>query len=495
MVNAIKIFLFSLGLALSAMGREEYTRNFDKSANLRQGQALLIEHKLGDIIVHTHAEQDLTIHAEIHVSAGDRNKAEQFANQIQILTDPSSAEFAIRTRYPEFTNGLFSGSNAISYSVRYDLTIPESTPLTVRNGFGAVSVSGLKADGTITTSHGSLTVRDGRGARRLVNSFGSVELTNNAGPVTIQNTNGSVKASDVKGPLTIDDRFGSISAERIGSDLAITNSNGSVDVVDCGGATTIKNAFASVTVRNIRGDLVIHNGNGKVEAVTVKGSADLNTSFGEVSFSDIGGNVSVRSNNSQIQGVRVKGSARINNSFGRVAISEVDRDVDVQSGNGEVSVSAIRGDASLKTSFAAVDASNISGALSVIDSNGSVTATKARAATVKTSFGGVTLQQIAGAITVDNQNGAVEASSDATGTCQPISIRTSFSPIRVHLRGNPNYRVAATTSFGKIQSDFPLTVSGSISADSLSGTIGEGRCDLKLTGNNGTIQILNSGSH
>jgi hypothetical protein len=34
-----------------------------------------------------------------------------------------------------------------------------------------------------------------------------------------------------------------------------------------------------------------------------------------------------------------------------------------------------------------------------------------------------------------------------------------------------------------------------MSSDSLSGTIGDGRCEMRLTDNNGAIEILNSGSH
>jgi DUF4097 and DUF4098 domain-containing protein YvlB len=124
-----------------------------------------------------------------------------------------------------------------------------------------------------------------------------------------------------------------------------------------------------------------------------------------------------------------------------------------------------------------------------------VRATNVRSANVKTSFAGVDLQRVLGAIDVDNQNGAVDASSDGRADCQPIVIHTSFSPIRVRLNGNPSYRVAASTSFGKIHSDFPLTVAGSISSDSVSGAIGDGRCEMRLTDNNGAIEILNAGSH
>lgn len=490
MASATKVIFFGLVVALNGVGREDYTRYFDKTVTLRQGQAVLVEHKLGDVTIRTQPQLGLTIHAEIHVSAADRTRAEQFANRIEILTEPSSTEFAIRTRYPADRPESFFGFNNISYSVRYEITIPENAPLEVRNSFGAVSVSGLKANGNITTSHGSINFRGGSGTQRLENSFGSVEVADNAGDVVIENTNGGVTVEDVKGTLSIRDRFASISAEHIGSDLTITNTNGAVNVSDVGGRGRVTNAFGDVTARNVGGDLTVHNGNGRIDASSVKGMAELNTSFAEVRFSDIGRALSVRSNNSQIEGSKVKGSVTIEDSFGRVSVTDVDGGVNIQSRNGQVSVSSIRGEAGIRTSFGAVDVANVMGALSVDNTNGSVTASNIQSARVKTSYASVVLQQVAGAIDVDDQNGAVDANGTGQSGCRPIMIHTSFAPIRVHLNGSPSYRVSATTSFGKIRSDFPLTVSGSISSDALNGTIGDGRCEMKLADNNGTIEIL-----
>ena len=489
MARGAKVVLFALVLALDGSAREEYTRYFDKTVDLRQSQAVLVDHRLGDIVISTHPQLDVTIRAQIHVSASDRIRAEQFANSIEIATDVSSSVLSIRTRYPEKPDS-FLGFNNVSYWVRYELTIPENAPLEVRNAFGAVSVSGLKANGDIRTSHGAITFRAGKGTQRLENSFASIEVAGNAGDVVIENTNGDVRVQDVTGALNIKDRFAHISAERIGNGVTITNTNGAVNVSDATGRGRITNAFGDVTVHDIRGDLTVHNGNGKIDAANVNGMAELNTSFAEVRFSQIGHALSVRANNSQIEGSRVKGSTSIENSFGRVSVTDVDGGVNVQSRNGEVSISRIHGEATLKTSFAPVQASQIGGALTVDNINGSVTAANVESAKVKTSFGAVVLDKVAGAIDVYDQNGAVDASGNTQGSCYPIAIRTSFSPIRVHLSGNPSYRVSATTSFGKIRSDFPMNVSGVFSGDVLNSTIGDGRCDLRLTNSNGSIEIL-----
>ncbi len=452
------ILMVSL-LACSAFARDEYTRVFDKTISLQPGQRVFLEHKFGDIIVRTHPQGEAVIHAVIHVSAGDSNEAKSYADRVEILVEPSQSELSIRTRYPD-TSGHFLNFRNVSYSVHYELTLPEGAPLELHNAFGGVSIVGVKAGAQVVNSHGDLEVRDCRGAQHLENSFGSVRVTNDAGDVSIDNTNGSVDASDIGGALTIHDRFASINAARIAKDLTIVNNNGSVEVSDCGGAGSIKNSFGNVAAHNIRGDLIVNNANGAIEAGHVGGSAELNTSFSRIVFDHIGHQLSIRASNSRIEGDNVNGPASIKTSFGGVRVNDV------------------------------------AGLLTVRNQNGGVEVSRARGAQITTSFSSVALDSIDGPIQVENQNGSVEASSSTHGRCQPLIIHTSFSSIRVHLPPDASYNVFAKTSFAKIHTDFPMMVSGSddLSNGELNGKIGGGACELRLTNNNGSIEILKSGS-
>lgn len=493
MIRRTSVPVLVMLLAWNAWAREEYTRSFDKTVPVRAGMKVYLEHKLGDIVVRTHAQPEVVIHAEIKVSANDSNQAKTFAEGIDILVTPASTELMVRTKYPEMQNNFF-GIRNVSYTVRYELTIPEATPLEVRNAFGAVSVTGVKASSDVTTSHGDLEWRDGRGTQRLETSFANVRVEHNAGDVWVQASNGSVNASDVSGELTVRDRFGGVNVARASKGVSVVNSNGSVEVTDSGGAGSINNSFGSVTVHGFKGDLRVNNTNGRVEALNVEGAAELNTTYGEVRFSDIGRKLSIRANNSKISGERVGGPLAIENSFGAVKISDVQNAVTIHSGNGGVALSNVRGEASVKTSFAGVEARDIAGMLVVENTNGAVAATNTRGTQVTTSFGSVVLDGVAGAIRVVNQNGTVDAGSALRGKCEPIVIRTSFSTLRVRLPDGGNYQVSARTSFGRIHTDFPLSVSGSLSNDVLNGVIGTGHCEMTLTDNNGSIEIVKGGA-
>lgn len=493
MIRRTSFAVLALVAAAIVSAREEYSRSFDKTVSLPAGARVYLEHKFGDIVVRTHSQPQVTIHAEILVSASNGEQAKKFGDRVEIVIEPAASELTVRTRYPE-ASGFFSTIHNVSYCVRYEITIPETAPLSIRNSFGKVSVTGVKANSEIVTSHGDLEFQDGRGGQRLENSFANVRVAGNAGDVSIENTNGAVDVADVKGALSVRDRFANVTVRGAAKGVTIVNSNGRVQVNDSGGTGDIKNSFGDVTVQSFHGDLTVNNANGKVEATHVAGAAELNTTFGSVRLTDVGRQASVRANNSKIEGERVGGPLTIQNSFGSVAISNVQGPLTVQSGNGGVSATNIRGAANIKTSYATVEAADVAGFATVQNSNGSVKISRARGAQVNTSFAGVILDEIAGALAVENQNGAVDANISARGGCQPVNIKTSFSALRLHIDGEASYRVAARTSFGKIRTDFPLTVLGSFSDDAVSGTIGGGRCELRLNNSNGNIEILKSGS-
>jgi hypothetical protein len=63
--------------------------------------------------------------------------------------------------------------------------------------------------------------------------------------------------------------------------------------------------------------------------------------------------------------------------------------------------------------------------------------------------------------------------------------------MQLRLPEDGGYQITARTSFGHITSELPITSTGMIGGDSLSGKIGNGgACTLSLTDSNGNIEIL-----
>ncbi|MFI5175424.1 MAG: DUF4097 family beta strand repeat-containing protein, partial [Terriglobia bacterium] len=74
--------------------------------------------------------------------------------------------------------------------------------------------------------------------------------------------------------------------------------------------------------------------------------------------------------------------------------------------------------------------------------------------------------------------------------CHNIRLSTTFSQLRITLPENASFKVEARTSFGKVSSELPLSLSGNLSESSVTGKMGNAECELKLTNSNGNIQIL-----
>jgi hypothetical protein len=516
---ACAAFLLSSALAPMAAaanpGQQEVSRDFQKTLTLNPGQSFRIENKFGEVRIHGESGRDLKISATIRVQANSREEADSYSQKIQIEVQQEGDGVRVRTIYPDERHWYIRVGKNPSYSVNYDIGMPADAPLFVKNSFGSVTSNGVHAKSEIENSNGSVTVHDS-GPARLTNSFGSVDLAGASGDSSITDNNGSTEATDIKGALELRNRFGSITVRNIQGAANITGGNGTVTVSDTGSAN-VTTSFGSADVRNVRGDLTLHDNNGNVEI----------SSVGNVTFSEVKGRLECTTNNGRVQGHAVGGAATIRNSFGNIELDNIAGALDAETSNGKISVRDARGSVSLKTSFGAIEASNIpkgirtvtgNGAINITDvgadaytktsfgsiladrvngnftaedTNGSVIARNVKGdATVSTSFSGVTLETVGGRVTVDNQNGAIDvAATRSAGGCRDISLKTSFSSIRVRIPEGLGYNVAAHTSFGRITTDLPVTATGTIGGDSLNGTIGSGGCRLQLTNSNGNIEI------
>jgi hypothetical protein len=436
-----------------ARNQREVTRNFDRTVALPPGRALRVESKFGEVKIRGAAQHDVVVHAVIRTAAGSQSEASDLLEKVRIEVDQTATGVNVRTVFPSERSGWFNIRNA-SYSVNLDITYPETATLEARNDFGDLRVSECKGGSHLVTGHGALVLRNGRGAQRLENSFGAVDVSNNDGDVSVANGNGAISVSGVSGRVNVKNRFGRISVNGAEQGAIIVNSNGAVSLSGAGATSSVTNSFGAVSASGVHGDLTIRNSNGAIDAQEVNGSATLVNSFGAISASRIGKALDITGSNGAVHASRVGGGATIRNSFGATEIQEAGA-IDVASGNGAVKASGVRG-----------------------------------AAKVRTSFGGITLENVGGAVDASNSNGSITVLSSASGGCQPIVLKTSFGPVKLYLPAGANYNVTATTSFGGINTDFPVSVAGQTSSEAINGRIGNGGCELRITNSNGRIDIL-----
>lgn len=438
--------------AAGAPPREEVSRDFQKSVPLAAGKSLRVEHSLGSVTIHTHGGPEVEVHAAIKCSSGRAADARAVCDRIQISVDETGSGVSVRTDVPNGSS--FSWLHNFSWSVDIDIAMPDTTPLDLRNQFGSVSVTDLHAPANIVDSNGKVSFTGGRGRQRIETSFGDVELVRNDGDVTIVDSSGRVTASDVTGALDVRDNFGEVKVTNIGKRLDVNAGSGPITAVGVGGPVNISDSFGKVTVRDARSDVIVRNQSGDLEVTAVSGTADLRTTFGAIRFSRIGKGATIRAESSNITGDTVDGPVTIETTFGAIDLH------------------GVKGGARLTAQSTNIRATDIGGEVYA-----------------KTSFGGVTIEDVAQPITVENSSGSITVRAKAANQCRPISLSTSFGPIRVSLPNGQGYDVGARTSFGHISSEPPVTVSGQVGSESISGKIAGGGCQLKLVDQSGDIDI------
>jgi DUF4097 and DUF4098 domain-containing protein YvlB len=473
--------------------RDEVTRSFDRTVTVTGTPTLSVEHSLGDLRVRAHARNELRIHATIHVSSDQRSAASALADQIEITVQELAATVSIATRYPDaLVRQSLRGPRTrnVSFSVDYDLVVPERMPVNLRNRFGDVVVTGMKSGGSIVNASGRVSAADGSGRFNLENRFGIVEALRLSGDVTIRGANGGITASVITGVVNISNRFGSVNAGSIRGDAIIVNANGNIEAVNISGKADLRTTFGTVDFRDV-GMVTASSANGSVTGTNVNGTANVNATFGSVTLRNVSSDIRVINANGAIAVHDARGGAELSTRFGRVDALSVKGSLRVSSANGPVKVTDVDGPVYVKTSFGPIEAERVRGALTAENSSGSVSATGiGGSATVSTSFGPVLLREVDGRLDVTNRSGSVEAwPTVRTGTCHDVMLTTSFSPMVVHLP-DTGYAVAARTTFGRIQADMPITASGSIGNNAVSGTIGRGGCALQLTNSSGDIRIF-----
>ncbi|QOY87070.1 DUF4097 family beta strand repeat-containing protein [Paludibaculum fermentans] len=478
--------------ALVFGAQQEATRDINKTLVLRAGQRLRVENKFGPVNVRGTSRGDVSVRATIRVAAEDRTQAEALMNEIRVEAESTADGARVATIYPDDSvrGGLFRRMrrNNISYSVSYEIEIPQSASLDVANAFGSIAASGLNAGVQISGANGAVRLDDSGGVATIENRFGAVDVGRHKGDVTIRNTNGAVTVTDAAGLVNVTNGFGAVRLTRIGKGTTVVNKNGEV-ILDDSGPANLSNSFAQVTARQVKGDLTVNSTNSAIDASSIAGAANLRTSFGKITLTHVGRHAYVVNQNGEIV-VEDAASADLTTTFAPVVVRQVKGFLKVSSGNGAVNASSIGGSAAVQTSFGPVDLQSVNGEVTVTDNNGSVTVDNAGGKiSVKNSFGSVNLKGARGPVSVQSQNGAVSAQLSGRG-CQPADIQTSFAQVRLTLPETANYDVVASTSFGGIRSDFPLTMQGELNQSSVRGKLGQGGCSLQVTNRNGGIEFL-----
>ena len=286
--------------------------------------------------------------------------------------------------------------------------------------------------------------------------------------VRVGNGFGVVTIAGVDGPVEAHGEFGAMAIRGVRNEVKARNS------------------FATLTVRD-SGPSQLRNQNGSLEVSEAHGAVDAETSFAHLRASGIDGAVNVRNQNGAITVEGVKGEAQARTSFASLTVKDIGGQLKAANQNGPVTVSGIQGPADISTSFASLNVSAVTGNAVLANQNGGIRAREMQGdIQAETSFGTMDLEGTGTNFKCRNQNGAITLRANSPELAR-VDARTSFAHLTVHLPGKLKPAITAHTSFGKVESDFPVLMKPG-GADQFAGAE-SGAARISLDNQNGSIRV------
>lgn len=219
------IFVFTLLLNTSVFSRE-IEETFKKNIPVGTATMLSVENKNGNIEVKTWDRDEVGITAYKRVKAGSREDAIELMEQLEIVIKVHDDGIEVYTEYPHKRSGrnggffswLMGNSWNTSYSVSYEVNVPE------------------KFDINIQSTNGRVEAFDCNGRIRLGTTNGKIIADNVSGSVRCKTTNGSINASllqvNEREEMNFSSTNGSVKIylpEDINADIKARTTNGSIN--------------------------------------------------------------------------------------------------------------------------------------------------------------------------------------------------------------------------------------------------------------------------
>ena len=164
------------------------------------GNNLNIENSFGDVKITTWDKNEIKVDVHIEASSTDKELAETTFGKIDVRDKQEGKDISFVT---SFGNDKKTNCNNCSstMSIDYDIHIPASNPLTIKNSFGDIVIPDYSGSVSLTSMYGALTAGKLRKLEKLVVQFGkanlkdlsNVDVTFGYTSINIENLSGSNK--------------------------------------------------------------------------------------------------------------------------------------------------------------------------------------------------------------------------------------------------------------------------------------------------------------
>jgi DUF4097 and DUF4098 domain-containing protein YvlB len=393
-------------------------------------------------------------------------------------------------------NGDIIGNNIISIETSEDktfLTGSEEITLVVENRFGDVLVQGKETDevfiSVVKTAWG---VTDEEASENL--EMLQYEVIEEPGRLKIR----------VLEPQRNLNRPGSIDFKMdipINSNIEFSTQNGDLYVANIEGNVDLNSSFGNIELKDVQNGEIFaetQNGNVTLRGINIQDfSLEANSAFGDIDVFQVDANrlnLKLTNGAMNLENIMIDGDIDLTNQFGSIGYrSGQTENLTINSSNGTITLNGITIEKILiaHTDFGNIDLSETKAVeYDLLTKNGRIDLKGANEAKIKavTDFGDIELSNVVSStLDLDTKNGAVTFNGSLA--LDNHRIFSDFGSITIRMPSTQSIDCDIKTGFGKIDSEFDITVSGSIEEKHLTGKINDGGGLLTIETQNGNITL------
>lgn len=281
----------------------------------------------------------------------------------------------------------------------------------------------------------------------------SADLSSSSGDLALSGTRGDAVLSTGFGEVDVSDLTGALSASTSTGKITVQN-------IQAGeAAIALKTDFGDIEARMLSaGEIALESSNGNLvlEEADAQGALKMRSQFGWLKFHLLSGlSLEAETANGEITGRdgQFSGAVNLSSNFGDLTLEEVQAsEITLKTQNGQIRVQGVAGKIIAHSEYGEVDVTAEKAILTLSSNNGKVTFT-----------------------------GSL-AEGDHT-------LNSNFGDIYLNLPADSALSFDLKTDFGKIRSDFPVTLSGELDEKRWQGSINGGGPRLTVSTQNGNISL------
>jgi hypothetical protein len=167
-------------------------------------------------------------------------------------------------------------------SISFHLTVPQKVAAQLSTSGGSIHVRNLSGKTELTTAGGSLHVQEVSGTVTGRTSGGSIHLSESKGNIHLATSGGSIHAKNNQGDISLTTSGGSMNIDNSSGTITATTSGGSIRLSDLTGTVEAKTSGGSVRASHVTGTLFSVTAGGTMRLLEIAGNLEARTTGGSL---------------------------------------------------------------------------------------------------------------------------------------------------------------------------------------------------------------------